>query len=251
MDGKQFAARLQHPLGVAFNPKDNYIYVADTYNHRIKKINATTNMVITCYFLEDGGSLKIFNEPAGLCVDPTGRYLYIADTNNHQIMVGDLSDMSIRPLKIKFNAQETEPTDYAGDVYAYEGTFKVLPDGGKVTLKLEFGYLESNIKLTEGAPQRWSLALPSDTWRCDTMSGTISSLNDGLSLNIVVPEEVDKQTRVQSLVNFKLNLCAGDVCFPKEFQLGLNLAHDETGASAVEGTLMVQIGRKNVVVSKE
>ncbi|XP_055621335.1 NHL repeat-containing protein 2 isoform X2 [Toxorhynchites rutilus septentrionalis] len=251
VDGKQFAAKFQHPLGVAFNSKDNCIYVADTYNHKIKKINATTNVATTCVFLEDCGSTRTFSEPAGLCVDPTGRYLFIADTNNHQIMVADLSDMSIRPLKIKFNAQLAESADHPGDIYVYEGTFKVLPDGGKVNLKLEFGYLESNIKLTAGAPQRWSLALPSDAWRCDTMSGTINSLNDGLTLDVVVPKGSEQQKPVQSTVNFKLNLCAGDVCFPKEFQLGLNFAHDVTGASAAKGSLMVQIGRKNVVVSKE
>src|SRR5437868_2664520 len=40
VDGKYPTARLQHPLGVAFH--DGEIYVADTYNHKIKKINPNT-----------------------------------------------------------------------------------------------------------------------------------------------------------------------------------------------------------------
>ncbi|XP_058832124.1 NHL repeat-containing protein 2 isoform X2 [Topomyia yanbarensis] len=252
VDGKQYSAKFQHPLGVAYNSKDNCIYLTDTYNHKIKKINATTNVATTCSFYEDDGSTKQFNEPAGLCLDPTGRYLYIADTNNHQIMVADLSDMSIRPLKIRFaSGQESDQMDTPGEIHAYEGTFKVLPEGGKVQLKLEFGYLESNIKLTDGAPQKWSLSLPSDKWRCDTMSGTIGSLNDGLGFTIVIPKGSEQQKPVQGTVNFRLNLCAKDVCFPKEFAVGLNFVHDVTGATVIKGSLMVQIGRRSVLVSRE
>ncbi|XP_058461934.1 NHL repeat-containing protein 2 isoform X2 [Malaya genurostris] len=252
LDGKQYSAKFQHPLGVAYNAKDNCIYVADTYNHKIKKINATTNVATTCSFIEDDGSTKHFSEPAGLCLDPTGRYLYIADTNNHQIVVADLSDMSIRPLKIQFPSNlECDHMDNPGDIHVYEGTFKVLPEGGKVQLKLEFGYLESNIKLTDGAPQKWSVLLPSDKWRCDTMNGTIHSLNDGLSLTFVIPKGSEQQKPVSATVNFRLNLCAKDVCFPKEFAVGLNFVYDVAGSIVVKGCLMVQIGRRSVVVSKE
>lgn len=251
VDGKQYAAKFQHPLGVAYNAKDNCIYVADTYNHKIKKINATTNVATTCSFQEEGGAIKQFSEPAGLCLDPSGRYLYIADTNNHQIVIADLIENSIRPLKVRFNNSEIDQLDNPGEVYEFENTFKVLPDGGKVLLKLEFGYLESNVKLTQGAPQKWSLSLPSDKWHCDTINGSINSLNDGLSLTVNVPKGSEQQKPVQGAVNFKLNLCANDVCFPKEFSIGLSFAYDVTGASAVKGSMMVQVGRKNVVVSKE
>ncbi|KAL1388244.1 hypothetical protein pipiens_012687 [Culex pipiens pipiens] len=254
VDGKLYAAKLQHPLGVAYNARDNCIYVADTYNHKIKKINASTNVATTCTFTDEAGSIKQFSEPAGLCLDPSGRYLYIADTNNHQIAVADLTDSTIRPLKVRFGTQQSESDqpDNPGDTYTYENTFKVPPEGGKVLLKLEFGYLESNVKLTEGAPQKWSLALPSDKWRCDTMAGTISSLNDGLNLTVGVPKGVEASRPEQAQVNFKLNLCANEgVCFPKEFAVGLNFAHDVTGTAIVKGSLMVQIGRKSVVVSKE
>ncbi|XP_055593484.1 NHL repeat-containing protein 2 isoform X2 [Uranotaenia lowii] len=251
IDGKLYSAKFQHPLGVAYNSKDNCIYVTDTYNHKIKKINATTNVATTCTFRDAEGNIRTFNEPAGCCIDPTGQYLFIADTNNHEILVGDLTDLTIRPLKIRFKAQDGDQIDNSGDIYVFEHTFKITPDGGKVQVKLEFGYLESNVKLTQGAPQKWSLSLPSEKWRCDTMQGSISSLNDGLSLTISVPKGSEQSKPIQGTVNFKLNLCANDVCFPKDFSVGLNFAHDVTGTTIAKGCLMVQIGRKNVVVSKE
>ena len=35
VDGKGREARLQHPLGVAWNSRDKMIYVADSYNHKV------------------------------------------------------------------------------------------------------------------------------------------------------------------------------------------------------------------------
>ena len=34
VDGKGRDARLQHPLGVAWNERDGLLYVADSYNHK-------------------------------------------------------------------------------------------------------------------------------------------------------------------------------------------------------------------------
>src|SRR5262245_24122272 len=43
VDGKYPGARLQHPLGVAYH--DGFVYVADTYNHKIKKLNPQTSEI--------------------------------------------------------------------------------------------------------------------------------------------------------------------------------------------------------------
>ncbi|MCQ4574741.1 MAG: thioredoxin-like domain-containing protein [Candidatus Brocadiales bacterium] len=90
-DGNSNEARLQHPLGVAY--RDGLVYVADTYNHKIKVIDPAEGTSNT--FLgsgrpghEDDGGIE-FYEPGGL--DFAGGKLYIADTNNHAIRVADLS----------------------------------------------------------------------------------------------------------------------------------------------------------------
>ena len=81
-------ARLQHPLGVTVredDPKGRALLVADTYNHKIKRLDLTTRRVSTF----DAGELS---EPGGL-VSARGQ-LFIADTNNHRVRVVDLLDLA-------------------------------------------------------------------------------------------------------------------------------------------------------------
>lgn len=43
VDGKQYSAKLQHPLGVAWDPSRKLVYIADTYNHKIKQSEVDGN----------------------------------------------------------------------------------------------------------------------------------------------------------------------------------------------------------------
>lgn len=49
MDGKEYSAKLQHPLGIAWNHLEKQIYVADTYNHKIKSVDVTTGYCNTLF----------------------------------------------------------------------------------------------------------------------------------------------------------------------------------------------------------
>jgi sugar lactone lactonase YvrE len=46
-DGKEFDAKLQHPLGVAWCNQDKTLYIADSYNHRLKAVNVLSNVCTT------------------------------------------------------------------------------------------------------------------------------------------------------------------------------------------------------------
>ena len=72
--------RLQHALGVAY--ADGKLYVADTYNSKIKLIDPAKRSCET-YLGDPAGWLKekMFNEPGGISI-ADGK-MYIADTNNH------------------------------------------------------------------------------------------------------------------------------------------------------------------------
>ena len=89
VDGVGDRVRLQHPMGVAY--ADGTLYVADTFNHKVKAIELSTRRVTTLAGngrrgLEDGrGPRARFHEPSGLSV--CGSKLYVADTNNHAIRV--------------------------------------------------------------------------------------------------------------------------------------------------------------------
>jgi len=93
---------LQHPLGVC--ALDQEIYIADSYNHAIRRFNTTTGILSN--FSGNGkpgrtlGSIAntCYNEPNDI-VYGMGKF-YIADTNNHRILVLDPEQDSVFVLEI-------------------------------------------------------------------------------------------------------------------------------------------------------
>jgi hypothetical protein len=101
IDGPFPKARFQHCLGVAVHGGD--VLVADTYNHKIKRLDLSRGEVRT--LIGDGkpgtdreGRLALF-EPGGLHAADDA--LYIADTNNHRIVRVSLHDLSWREVRIE------------------------------------------------------------------------------------------------------------------------------------------------------
>lgn len=87
VDGKGREVRLQHPLDVLFH-KGN-LYVADTYNSKIKVIDPKEHTATTLAVTDGADDQSpAFDEPAGLSY--AGGRLYVADTNAHRIRVVDL-----------------------------------------------------------------------------------------------------------------------------------------------------------------
>jgi len=99
-DGTRAQTKLQHCLDVDF--LDGKIYVADTYNNKIKVVNAKTGDTKTIAGTGKAGasdSEPEFHEPEGL-THAKGR-LYVADTNNHLIRMIDLASGKVSTLKIE------------------------------------------------------------------------------------------------------------------------------------------------------
>ena len=102
VDGIGENALLQHVQAVCF--VDGLVYLADTYNNRIKTLNPQTREVKS--FAGNGiagfqdGVLHAaqFNEPAGLAA-ANGK-LYVADTNNHAIRVIGLAGGTVETLNV-------------------------------------------------------------------------------------------------------------------------------------------------------
>ena len=91
---------MQHALGVAY--AGGRLYVADTYNHKIKIIDPVARTSQTWIGngqigWQDGAAGQAeLAEPSGLSV--AGDKLYIADTNNHLIRVADLATGEVSTL---------------------------------------------------------------------------------------------------------------------------------------------------------
>lgn len=103
VDGVGAAVRLQHPTGLAAG--ENLLYIADSYNHRIKTLNPVTGEVKTLIGtgspgLADGdfAQAQLF-EPEGVAVGQG--QLYIADTNNHCIRVAQLTTRQLYTLHLR------------------------------------------------------------------------------------------------------------------------------------------------------
>ncbi len=105
VDGRAGSVRLQHPLGLAYH--NGSLYIADTYNNKIKVIDPTKQ---SCKALAGSGHpghddspldplAASFNEPGGLAY-AAGK-LYVADTNNHRIRTIDLEhNLQVGTLQI-------------------------------------------------------------------------------------------------------------------------------------------------------
>ncbi len=87
-DGQGRAARFNGPVGVAVDDA-GIVYVADTYNDRIRRIDAAGNVTTVAGAggpgKEDGAAPAArFDTPAGIAVMRDGT-LFVADTGNHAI----------------------------------------------------------------------------------------------------------------------------------------------------------------------
>ena len=89
--GPAAAAMFDSPQGLALDAANN-LYIADTHNHRIRKLNLTTGIITIIAgtgmpgFSGDTGLAMSaqLDLPTALAVDTTGN-LYLADTGNHRI----------------------------------------------------------------------------------------------------------------------------------------------------------------------
>ena len=102
-DGRGDDVRLQHPLGVVW--LGDRLYIADTYNHKIKVLDPAARTVTTLAGSGVSGHTDgtfanaRFYEPGGLAA--TDGRLYVADTNNHAIRVIDLEAGEVSTLMLR------------------------------------------------------------------------------------------------------------------------------------------------------
>jgi thiol-disulfide isomerase/thioredoxin len=91
VDGAAGISRLQYPLAITGSP-DGTLYIADTYNNRIRALNPNTAETTTLAVDAQ------FDEPSGISY-ADGK-LYVADTYNHAIRVIDLVSGTVSTLML-------------------------------------------------------------------------------------------------------------------------------------------------------
>lgn len=191
-DGNLQEARLQHPIGVVWHK--GVVYVADSYNHKIRKIEATDRGPKISTWLGDGEvgtSTKPprFSEPAGLCVAKDK--LYIADTNNHRICVADLTTGEVTELKVDgLKPPEAEAGDAVDASDAPKPTklnLRTVRANGKLTIRFPLE-LPEGYKLNPLFPHRIRMKSDDKQTIVDVaLLGKPQISEDGKSLSVTVP----------------------------------------------------------------
>lgn len=108
-DGPAKQARFHHPGALAVNAQ-GIVYVADTDNHRIRKIMPDGEVITfvgtgEAGYVDGNPAVAQFRRPQGLALDKDG-FLYVADTDNHAIRKvsphGEVSTLSGGPGQAGF-----------------------------------------------------------------------------------------------------------------------------------------------------
>lgn len=216
-------AKFQHPLGVAYCDTNKTLYVADTYNNKIKKIDLSTQKVTTLHpnMIETSVPVK-FNEPSGLSITSDYKYLYVADTNNHSIKIINLVKNSCQEFKVHFPEPKfNEPEN----LILYKNDIFVNRKCGSLIIYFDVSLDNSdskNVKFTEGAPQYWNVSIRDDNAKDVTMEvfDFINCSHRGSKLpgrvEMKLKEKSDK-THYRLYLSFQTALCDRSVCFSHTF----------------------------------
>ncbi|XP_051925346.1 NHL repeat-containing protein 2 isoform X2 [Hippocampus zosterae] len=226
VDGTGLEAKLQHPLGVAWSPQRNLLYVADSYNHKIKVVDPRSKRCSTLAGTGEAGDAAgpdfvscRFNEPGGICVGAGGQLLYVADTNNHRVKVLDLRSETVSPLVISSDCPDTAPAKARPPAAAPKmprGAVRIdMPPlsvcvGQTVVMSLALS-LPEGAKLTEQAPSCWVLSAEDDEWLlgAQALTGAIADLSKPLRVATELPE-APKRARAGLTLSVWLYFCTAE-----------------------------------------
>jgi DNA-binding beta-propeller fold protein YncE len=146
IDGKGEVVRLQHALGVAYS--DGKLYVADTYNNKVKVIDIKEKTCKTIAGTGEAGAddnAVTFDEPAGISI--AGKKVYVADTNNHAIRVIDLNrNNQVSTLQIKGLSPPRLPKPKTDGPPRLPNLVKKTVE--PTTVKVKEGKISVSVKLT-------------------------------------------------------------------------------------------------------
>jgi trimeric autotransporter adhesin len=205
LDGNGTAARLNTPLGVGVDAAGN-VTVADTDNHRIRKITAAGVVTTlagsgTPGFAEGTGAAAQFSAPYATAADAAGN-VYVADSGNHRIRkispagvvttlagTGTQGFLNGTAAAAQFSNPNSVAVDAAGNLYVTEDGYKAVrklsllggvsvsdADSATLTVALSVSRGTLTTTLTDGATVSTG-ALGSASL---TLSGTPTQLNAAL-----------------------------------------------------------------------
>ena len=202
-NGTGSSARFYAPQGVAVDSSGN-VYVADTWNHTIRKI--TVGGAVSTLAGSPGnygsadatGTSAQFYQPQGVAVDSAGN-VYVGDTANHTIRkitpggvvstlagsAGNYGSIDLAGSSARFYGPEGVSVDAAGNVYVadyFNHTIRKVTSGGAVStlagLAGNYGSIDQpGSSARFWGPQGVAVDSSGNVYVADTGNGTIRKVS--------------------------------------------------------------------------
>ncbi|KAF8786346.1 NHL repeat-containing protein 2 [Argiope bruennichi] len=248
-DGSGYDVKLQHPLGICAADEAT-IYIADSYNHKIKLINDKKRECSTLAGSGIKGSkinaslLKCeFDEPSAICYSSDEKLLLIADTNNHSIKIIDPETKILKVMSLTFPDISCVDAPLVGSGFPYQdiSNFRKinLKVGGKINCTFKLN--QPGLSLTEGVMQPWNLSIKGSCyWNVGCRSNSLFHSTWQPSLILKCIDGSKEHTLSEIIISANLTLCddINNICFPKEVTVKLEIEFSEEGLECYDGVFI-------------
>lgn len=126
-------AYFQSPISMVIDPTEQFLFVADSGNNRIRRIklaDGTTSLIAggDAGFADGIGVAAQFSTPWGITINDAGTVLYVADRGNHRIRSIDLATNTVTTLAGAGSAGYQEGIGKAA-YFSYPEYLKMGADG--------------------------------------------------------------------------------------------------------------------------
>lgn len=249
VDGHKYSARLQHPLGVAHHPSEHSVFVADTFNNKIKKVNVPVDTIQTMRIVDDETDEVLkFNEPADLCMTPDGSNLLVLNTNSHEIIKVNLLTLRATKFHLKWPAQKIHnaqglPPSIPIVVVPNGRVFKKGSNSFNLSVALN---LHEGVKLTPDAPQKIQPYLYRG-WRLDSFESQKLLFEGRSNVAVKIPPGT---TDGDVTLHFVLLLCdeKDSSCFRKEFGVKIALKFVSSSEPIAPEPVFIGVTKSEILI---
>ncbi len=240
-DGQGDEVKLQHCLGVAYG--DGKVFVADSYNNKIKEVDPETRTAKTLAGDRergDGDSPARFNQPAGLSyADGT---LYVADTNNHLIRAIDTKTGKTRTIELTGVAAPAAPKSPPRfpRAKAIDVAAATLKPGQEIAVNVSLT-LPKGYKFNAGAPLVYLVESPGTP---EILGADVSPTGDKLdppaetfTIKVPLAKALSAGETMKLKVSLSMFICkegSEGLCTLSNFIWTVPVTFQDAGAAAIE-----------------
>ena len=246
IDGIGNQVRLQHCLGVAYG--EGKLYIADSYNNKIKVCDPRTRSVETLVGSRqpgDSDNPPQFYQPGGLSV--ASENLYVADTNNHKIKVVDLKTKSVQTLALEGLKPPSPPPrapSFPNALALNVPAAKVGP-GASITLDVTLP-LAKGVKVNDGAPMPYLIETPGKTGllsdQVPATGGKVSPPSPSFTINVPLARPAAAGDAFELKLSLAAFVCneGSNVCMIKSYVWTIPVSGADSGDTRIALTGNVQ-----------